>query len=225
MEPPFLNNSESLSLKEIPSEIKASILFNYLDINDISNCYKASKIFNCLNQKQLNIIKHVRKGWIMNIREGNLDVCKYLYKMSIRSGSPIDIHSNNKKAFTKSCNYGHAFSLLEKAFINSCNYGHLEICKWLYKISIKSGSPIDIHINEETPFIYSCLYGHLEICKWLYDLGIENNSSIDINSSVLATTYCGGHIEILKWLVSLPPKKYKLYYKDDGKTLLWCLRD
>jgi hypothetical protein len=189
MEPPFLNNSESLSLKEIPSEIKASILFNYLDINDISNCYKASKIFNCLNQKQLNIIKHVRKGWIMNIREGNLDVCKYLYKMSIRSGSPIDIHSNNKKAFTKSCNYGHAFSLLEKAFINSCNYGHLEIC------------------------------------KWLYDLGIENNSSIDINSSVLATTYCGGHIEILKWLVSLPPKKYKLYYKDDGKTLLWCLRD
>ena len=53
----------SKSFEDLPQEIRAIILFNNLSLHDITNCYLANKIFHCLNETQLETIKHVKNGF------------------------------------------------------------------------------------------------------------------------------------------------------------------
>ncbi len=174
-------------MNTLPSEIKAVILFNYLDLPNIGNCYLASKVFHCFNEIQLTTLKYAKNGWINNIKNGHLNTCKWLHNSGIEAGKPIDLHADE-----------------EKAFAWSCSYGHIETSKWLYNLSIETGKPINIHAQKEIAFIWSCIAGHIETSKWLYKLGLKTGSAIDLyvdgGRFHMKDVHDNGYMEMYKWL-------------------------
>ena len=48
-------------MEYLPKEVVAHVLFNYLDIDSIDNCYMASTIFHCLNDKQIIVVKNIHE--------------------------------------------------------------------------------------------------------------------------------------------------------------------
>lgn len=79
-----------ITIYDLNKDIIAHILFYYLDIHNIINCYLSSKIFHCLNNKQLDIIVKAKKGWLYNIKEDNLKVCQWMYYSSLRCGEYVN---------------------------------------------------------------------------------------------------------------------------------------
>ena len=61
-----------------------------------------------------------------------------------------------------------------RAFRLSTN--HLEVCKWLYGISLdktREAKKINIHWYNDEAFRSSCRRGNLETSKWLYNLSLD----------------------------------------------------
>ncbi len=145
------------TIYDLNKDIKSYILFNYLDIASISACYLTSKIFHCLNTKQLIIYKQARKGLYNNIEEGNIDICKWLQT-----------------------NYKINESHLMHACIKSCENGFLKTTKWSYYL-LTSLHPAYLHKTtykyatcahnyRSYLFLVACQNGYIDVCKWAWGM-------------------------------------------------------
>ncbi len=237
-------------MDNLPKEVTAHLLFNYLDIDSISKCYLTNKVFNCLNETQLNIMKHVRKGFLDNVKEGRLDVCKWIKGNLFFKLDSYHLYNSDDNVI---------YEYTSSAFVTGCYYGHLELCKWLhslneldiydnygeafkmacinrsncqkiykwlYELSVKEGKPFDIISNDggDEAFDLSCHNGRLGAAKYLYDLSIKNNKPLHISNYNMVKVCENGHakmLKMLKWMHNLTVKNGYPSNIHEGSELLF----
>lgn len=199
------------NLENLPIEILNQIIFNYLSVNDITNCLLTCKQLHVLTNNQLYIYRNALKGY-KHCLEHFLMNSIYLLN---RHPTTNILSQNLNYHFVRSCENGkfemarylysldHSYNTYtyEEAFINACRNGHLEIMKWIYGLD----SAIDIHVDMERPFRDACEYGYLEIVKYLYEVGLETEKiNIHILSECPFRWASGaGNLDIVKYLLSL----------------------
>lgn len=95
---------------------------------------------------------------------GNLEIAKWLLKITQEKNSPINIHAKD-----------------ERAMRISCEKGRLDVVLWLYEISVNMKSPINVYAKENYAFKWACKRNHSDVAQWLasfnddYFIEIENN--------------------------------------------------
>lgn len=196
-----INNPVFNKFKDFITETKENEIFMFDLDEDLYNSKNISKNFIiACKYNYLSIAQYIsfhknyssydsEIGFKWSCLNGHIDVCKWLYSMSIQMKDPINIHT---------CN--------EYPFRWSCTKGHIDVSKWLFDLSIKMDSPINIHADNEYPFRWSCSENHLEVAKWLYELSISINSPIDIhvcNEYAFRHSCIKGNYEVSKWLYQL----------------------
>ena len=115
------------------------ILLDLLTIRELRELYKVSSYYNELIRSNNRWIE-LKKFWTVDIK-------KIIYFVQLKG---------KDRLFTKACMTGSLISVKEiyniydidihtkpvpHAFRQSCIKGHIEICKWLYAMSIKIGKP------------------------------------------------------------------------------------
>lgn len=159
----------------------------------------------------ININYKQDKAFRWACRHCHLELIEWLYNLSLELGHPIDIHTKDNYAFKtifttfdyesngmKNLNmakwlYDQAIKLGTSSYIvidydifyNSCNSGNIVCIQWLYNMSIKYRSPINIRENNDDIFKFCCArvsnYSkYLDIVKWLCT--ICDNYSITISN-------------------------------------------
>jgi hypothetical protein len=180
------------------NQIKIYIEEKKIDINSIEQGFIL-----CCEYGHKNVAEYISKieginihanddsAFYMSCMKGTLDISKWLYKLSIDEGKPIDIYGVN-----------------EFAFRYSCIYGHINTAKWLFELSNKFGRKFDIHIENDYLFRGSCTRNNLNVAQWLYNIALENGTCIDIHApdgdnEAFIYSCKGGYIDIVKWLCEI----------------------
>lgn len=215
-----MNKNEEFSEKKFNS-------FLYL-INQ-GNLDKVKQFF---NKKQNLFINHLHYDNELIFRYScfHIEIAKWIWDLSIKINSPINIHAKNDEAFINSCfrcdlnmlkwlwktskdinsiiDIKKKYDLLgsDNAFSACFWNGKIEVIEWIWKLSKEINSPFDIHSNDEYAFITACSRGNSDAAKWLWNLSKETNSPININikkDNVFIKCCLYGKIEIIKWLWDL----------------------
>ena len=138
-----------------------TILIQFLSIDDLKVFCQTNNYYNKLIRPLLqeyydfyNIVDTIKlpdyytnKVFMKAIKNGRLNVCKYLFNKY-----KYDIHFDNI-CVDDQC-----------AFRLSCVNGHLNVAKWLFSLDNFEIHPAD------TTFMITCATGHLNVAQWLCTL-------------------------------------------------------
>ncbi|BCS82768.1 putative ankyrin repeat protein [Cotonvirus japonicus] len=157
----------------IPWELWVCIA-NFSDKCDYNLLFTNKKFFSLINHCKFN--KNVIK---FAIKQGNLDVLKYILKLKRKK----DILVSNK-----------IFSCIElqKCLNLSCRFGHLEVVKFL----VERGA--DIQECNNCAVQWASRKGHLEVVKLLVEKGADIQ---ECNNCAVQWASRRGHLEVVKFLV------------------------
>ena len=84
------------TIYDLPNDVINLLLYHYLPINDIHSCLLTAKLFHCLNDHQIKIIKQATIGLISCIVCRQFDASKWLYELKIKLGISIKITESNE---------------------------------------------------------------------------------------------------------------------------------
>ncbi|BCS82771.1 putative ankyrin repeat protein [Cotonvirus japonicus] len=158
----------------IPWELWICIA-NFSEICDYNLFFTNKKFFGLINCYKFdsNVIKFA-------IKQGNLDIIKYILKLKHKKDTLID-----NKRFT-------AIGL-QKCLNLSCEFGHLEVAKFL----VENG--VDIQADNNYAVQLASQSGHLEIVRFLVSQGANIQSN---DNCAVKWASQSGHLEVVKFLVS-----------------------
>lgn len=187
-----------INIYDLPNDILNIIMYNYMNISDIRSCLLTAKLFNVLNNFQLQIIKNSSKGKMYCVYNGLVDSLKWLYL--INDSKELINNYFVSETLQIACQEGYLdvakwiYQLSidinisidihqwdDVLFINSILHDQLQFAKWLWEISLQIKKPFDIHLNNDYLFMNSCKKNNLQSCKWLYQLAINTNNPINIH--------------------------------------------
>jgi ankyrin repeat protein len=127
----------------------------------------------------------------------HFDICKWLWNLSVKINSPIDIHTDENINF---------------AFL--CGKSDPSMLQWLWKISLEINLPFKINDYNNRYFFEACANNNLNVAKWLWELSIKMNQLIDVhtrnNILFCYAAYINGNLEMLKWLWEISGEKSPL---------------
>src|SRR5579872_4574332 len=167
-------------------------IITFLNLNDIRQLLTTSSDISKIAQDSRHYMEckgygkvEIKKLFERIITEGNLYVCKYVFRFA-----QISVDT------------------LNSSFIIACSIGYLDIANWLINIKQSNKNVVDLHFGNDLAFACSCEHGHLHIAQWLISLSDKINIHAD-NEYAFRWTCSKGHLEIAQWLIELA-KKYGL---------------
>ena len=166
-------------MESLYSDLIKLLIEDYLGIKDSLVLFCVSRKFAAYGEFYRETLSDAKKGWVFCINNGKLASCKLIYRCQ-----SIDIHEHQ-----------------EWAFRWGCYYGHLKLVQWLYQLSIKINSVINLHAWNGEAFRWSCEHDQLEIVQWLYRINQETNSPIDIHKCRVGLDIqsCQYGPNVIKW--------------------------
>ena len=212
---------------EITLDVLNYLLTTFSDIEDIKNCYIASKSFHCFRSHQLEFYRLSYLKYETLIGLNKLDIIQFKY-----SNDPCVIYKSqgNQRFWRKSifdhciCNnrieimqwfieQDYTFNRfdiwigMERSFYDSVELETIQFLYYLYKEKFEEPFQFDdADCSFHSPFSRACEHGDLEIIKWMYYQSIEDNKPVNLfecfgkfNESILDITY---DKESYNWLYS-----------------------
>ncbi|BCS83709.1 ankyrin containing protein [Cotonvirus japonicus] len=169
------------------------VIANFSHECDYNLFFTNKKFFSLINHYKFNsnVIEYA-------IKQGNLNVLKYILRLKYEKNNLID-----NKRFEK---IGP-----QKCLEISCEQGRLEIVKFL----VKQGT--DIHIDDNCAVRWASRNGHLEVVKFLVKKGADIQAN---NNLAVQWASRNGHLKVVKFLV----KKGVDIQADNNNAVRWASR-